>query len=283
MRRPYRICELRSGNRARRHRCLVILGTVRRVDRTATTRTNRTSLAASRDPRPTTGSERTTWVATSPRGSSSAPASACSSPFRSSRSRSWCGLSVGLASGYHGGRDRRGARSCGRLPGRLPRSDPRLDPDPAAGRLDVDADHRARRWHSSRRTCGSTRASVLGVKERGYVLAERALGASSWRIAVPPHPPQHHRSDRGPGGDRPAVRHRRRGRPVVPGLGVPPPTRHGGRSCSRGSHACVTRPDRCSGRRRPSRVTTVAFTLVGESFRGSERDAAETIKLERVA
>ena len=52
---------------------------------------------------------------------------------------------------------------------------------PLLGVSDVDVDHRARDCVRAGYV-RVTRASVLGVKERSFVLAEQALGANSWRI-----------------------------------------------------------------------------------------------------
>ena len=67
------------------------------------------------------------------------------------------------------------------------------------------------------------------------------------------------------------------------GLGVPPPDPSWGSILFEGFSRVRDAPGPVLWPAAAIAVTTVAFTLVGESFRGSERDATETIKLERVA
>ena len=101
------------------------------------------------------------------------------------------GLSVGLASGYHGGARRHRHDLRRRSPRRLPRPDPRPDPDPAARRLDRLADPRA-----VDRLRPAVRARHQGVDARrqGARLRARRAGARREQLAhhVPAHPAQHH-------------------------------------------------------------------------------------------
>ena len=196
---------------------------------------------------------------------------------RSSPSRWWSGLSVGLASGYRGGRVDAVTLFAIDFLAAFPGLILALVLIPLLG-VSTQTLIFVLAVAFVPPYVRVTRASVLGVKERGFVLAERALGASSWRIAVRHILPNIIGPIVDPGRDRHSGRHRRRGRSVVPRpRRAAARPRRGARCCSRGSRASATRRVRCSGRRPPSRVTTVAFTLVGESLRSdSERDAAET-------
>ena len=125
-----------------------------------------------------------------------------------------------------------------------------------------------------------TRASTLGAKERGYVLAERALGASSWRIQSRHILP----NIIGPilvlaAIDLPFVIVAEAGLSFL-GLGVPPPNPSWGSMLFEGFSRVRDAPGPVLWPAAAIAVTTIAFTLVGESFRG-ERDAVETVKLER--
>jgi peptide/nickel transport system permease protein len=128
-----------------------------------------------------------------------------------------------------------------------------------------------------------TRASTLGAKERGYVLAERALGASSWRITSRHILP----NIIGPIAvlaaiDLPFVIVAEAGLSFL-GLGVPPPDPSWGSMLFEGFSRVRDAPGPVLWPATAIAVTTIAFTLVGESFRDRERDAAETVKLERIA
>lgn len=128
-----------------------------------------------------------------------------------------------------------------------------------------------------------TRASTLGAKERGYVLAERALGAGSWRITSRHILP----NIIGPivvlaAIDLPFVIVAEAGLSFL-GLGIPPPDPSWGSILFEGFSRVRDAPGPVFWPAVAIAVTTIAFTLVGESFRDRERDAAETIKLERIA
>lgn len=128
-----------------------------------------------------------------------------------------------------------------------------------------------------------TRASTLGAKERGYVLAERALGASSWRITSRHILP----NIIGPivvlaAIDLPFVIVAEAGLSFL-GLGIPPPDPSWGSILFEGFSRVRDAPGPVLWPAVAIAITTIAFTLVGESFRDRERDAAETIKLERIA
>jgi peptide/nickel transport system permease protein len=128
-----------------------------------------------------------------------------------------------------------------------------------------------------------TRASTLGVKERGYVLSERALGASSWRINFRHILP----NIIGPiivlaAIDLPFVIVAEAGLSFL-GLGVPPPNASWGSMLFEGFSRVRDAPGPVLWPALAIALTTIAFTLVGESFRGRGRDAAETARLERVA
>jgi peptide/nickel transport system permease protein len=128
-----------------------------------------------------------------------------------------------------------------------------------------------------------TRASTLGAKERGYVLAERALGASNSRITFRHILP----NIIGPivvlaAIDLPFVIVAEAGLSFL-GLGVPPPNPSWGSMLFEGFSRVRDAPGPVLWPAAAIAVTTIAFTLVGESFRGSERDAVETAKLERLA
>jgi peptide/nickel transport system permease protein len=128
-----------------------------------------------------------------------------------------------------------------------------------------------------------TRASTLGAKERGYVLAERALGASSWRITSRHILP----NIIGPivvlaAIDLPFVIVAEAGLSFL-GLGVPPPDPSWGSMLFEGFSRVRDAPGPVLWPAAAIALTTIAFTLVGESFRDRERDASETLKLERVA
>jgi peptide/nickel transport system permease protein len=128
-----------------------------------------------------------------------------------------------------------------------------------------------------------TRASVLGVKERGFVLAERALGASSWRVTVRHILP----NIIGPililaAIDIPVVIVAEAGLSFL-GLGVPPPDASWGSMLFEGFSRVRDAPGPVLWPAAAIAVTTVAFTLVGESFstgRGLER--VESTRLEHV-
>jgi peptide/nickel transport system permease protein len=128
-----------------------------------------------------------------------------------------------------------------------------------------------------------TRASTLGAKERGYVVAERALGASSWRIMGRHILP----NIIGPilvlaAIDLPFVIVAEAGLSFL-GLGVPPPDPSWGSMLFEGFSRVRDAPGPVLWPATAIAVTTIAFTLVGESFRDRERDAAETVQLERIA
>lgn len=128
-----------------------------------------------------------------------------------------------------------------------------------------------------------TRASTLGAKERPYVLAERALGAGSWRITSRHILP----NIIGPiivlaAIDLPFVIVAEAGLSFL-GLGVPPPEPSWGAMLFEGFSRVRDAPGPVLWPAVAIAITTIAFTLVGESFRDSERDAAETVKLERIA
>jgi peptide/nickel transport system permease protein len=128
-----------------------------------------------------------------------------------------------------------------------------------------------------------TRASTLGIKERGFVLAERALGASSWRITFRHILPNIIRPIVVLAAiDLPFVIVAEAGLSFL-GLGVPPPNPSWGSMLFEGFSRVRDAPGPVLWPATAIAVTTIAFTLVGESFGGSERDAAETAKLERLA
>lgn len=128
-----------------------------------------------------------------------------------------------------------------------------------------------------------TRASVLGVKQRGFVLAERALGASSWRIAGRHILP----NIIGPivvlaAIDIPFVVVAEAGLSFL-GLGVPPPDPSWGSMLFEGFSRVRDAPGPVLWPAAAIAVTTLAFTLVGESF--SARSQVETVEpthMERV-
>jgi peptide/nickel transport system permease protein len=127
-----------------------------------------------------------------------------------------------------------------------------------------------------------TRASTLGVKERGFVLAERALGASSWRITSRHILPNIIRPIVVLAAiDLPFVIVAEAGLSFL-GLGVPPPDPSWGSMLFEGFSRVRDAPGPVLWPAAAIAITTIAFTLVGESFGGSERDAAETARLERV-
>jgi peptide/nickel transport system permease protein len=116
-----------------------------------------------------------------------------------------------------------------------------------------------------------TRASVLGVKERGFVLAERALGASSWRITSRHILP----NIIGPililaAIDIPVVVVAEAGLSFL-GLGVPPPDPSWGSMLFEGFSRVRDAPGPVLWPAAAIAITTIAFTLLGESF-GSGRD-----------
>jgi peptide/nickel transport system permease protein len=128
-----------------------------------------------------------------------------------------------------------------------------------------------------------TRASVLGVKERSFVLAERALGANSWRVTCRHILP----NILGPivilaAIDIPVVIVAEAGLSFL-GLGVPPPTASWGSMLFEGFSRVRENPGPVLWPALAIALTTVAFTLVGESLRGAaDRDAVETAELELV-
>jgi peptide/nickel transport system permease protein len=68
-----------------------------------------------------------------------------------------------------------------------------------------------------------TRGQVMSVKVEDYVEAARAVGNPRWRIALFPHPAEHHAGAAGAGDAVDRGRDHRRGEPVVPRLGQQPP------------------------------------------------------------
>jgi peptide/nickel transport system permease protein len=128
-----------------------------------------------------------------------------------------------------------------------------------------------------------TRASVLGVKERSFVLAERALGASSWRVAGRHILP----NIIGPISilaaiDIPVVIVAEAGLSFL-GLGVPPPTASWGSMLFEGFSRVRDAPGPVLCPSIAIALTTISFTLVGESLSSSrDRDIAEATALERV-
>ena len=129
-----------------------------------------------------------------------------------------------------------------------------------------------------------TRASVLGVKERGFVLAERALGATSWRIAVRHILP----NIIGPIAilaaiDIPVVIVAEAGLSFL-GLGVPPPTASWGSMLFEGFSRVRDAPGPVLWPAAAIALTTVGFTMLGESLSSNnELDVAEAVHVERVA
>jgi peptide/nickel transport system permease protein len=127
-----------------------------------------------------------------------------------------------------------------------------------------------------------TRASTLAVKERGFVLAERALGASSLRITFRHILPNIIRPIVVLAAiDLPFVIVAEAGLSFL-GLGVPPPDPSWGSMLFEGFSRVRDAPGPVLWPATAIALTTIAFTLVGESFGGGERDAAETAKLERL-
>lgn len=128
-----------------------------------------------------------------------------------------------------------------------------------------------------------TRASVLGAKEHNYVLAERALGASSWRITVRHILPNIVRPILVLAAiDLPFVIVAEAGLSLL-GLGVPPPDPSWGSMLFEGFSRVRDAPGPVLWPAIAMAVTTIAFTLVGESFGERELDAVETAQLERLA
>ena len=126
-----------------------------------------------------------------------------------------------------------------------------------------------------------TRASTLGMKERGYVLAEKALGASSWRITGRHILPNIIRPIIVLAAiDLPFVIVAEAGLSFL-GLGVPPPNASWGSMLFEGFSRVRDAPGPVLWPAAAIALTTIAFTLVGESFGGRGRDAVETAKLER--
>jgi peptide/nickel transport system permease protein len=129
-----------------------------------------------------------------------------------------------------------------------------------------------------------TRASVLGVKERGFVLAERALGASSWRITSRHILP----NIIGPililaAIDIPVVIVAEAGLSFL-GLGVPPPDASWGSMLFEGFGRVRDAPGPVLWPAAAIALTTVAFTLVGESFSaGRGMETVESTRLEQVS
>lgn len=129
-----------------------------------------------------------------------------------------------------------------------------------------------------------TRASVLGVKERGFVLAERALGANSWRITVRHILP----NIIGPililaAIDIPVVIVAEAGLSFF-GLGVPPPDASWGSMLFEGFGRVRDAPGPVLWPAAAIALTTVAFTLLGESFSaGRGVETVETTRMEHVA
>jgi peptide/nickel transport system permease protein len=128
-----------------------------------------------------------------------------------------------------------------------------------------------------------TRASVLGVKERGFVLAERALGASSLRVSIRHILP----NIIAPIAilaaiDIPVVVVAEAGLSFL-GLGVPPPTASWGSMLFEGFSRVRDAPGPVLWPAVAIALTTVAFTIVGESL-STERDhdATEVAHMERV-
>lgn len=128
-----------------------------------------------------------------------------------------------------------------------------------------------------------TRASVLGVKERSFVLAERALGANSWRVTGRHILP----NILGPivilaAIDIPVVIVAEAGLSFL-GLGVPPPTASWGSMLFEGFSRVRENPGPVVWPALVIALTTVSFTLVGEALRGAaDRDAVQTAELELV-
>ncbi len=128
-----------------------------------------------------------------------------------------------------------------------------------------------------------TRASVLGVKERGFVLAERALGASSWRITGRHILP----NIIGPililaAIDIPVVIVAEAGLSFF-GLGVPPPDASWGSMLFEGFGRVRDAPGPVLWPAAAIALTTVAFTLLGESFSaGRGVETVESTRMEHV-
>ncbi len=120
-----------------------------------------------------------------------------------------------------------------------------------------------------------TRASVLAVKERQFVLAERALGASAWRITLAHVLP----NVVAPvlilaAIDIPVVIVAESGLSFL-GLGVPPPDASWGSILFEGFSRVRDSPGPVAWPAIAIAVTTVAFTLVGESLKSvTEIDVA---------
>jgi peptide/nickel transport system permease protein len=191
------------------------------------------------------------------------------------------GLSVGLASGYHGGRVDKGTLFAIDVMAAFPGLILALILIPLIG-ISTSSLTIVLALAFIPPYVRVTRASTLGAKERGYVLAERALGASSWRIMFRHILP----NIIGPivvlaAIDLPFVIVAEAGLSFL-GLGVPPPDPSWGSILFEGFSRVRDAPGPVLWPAAAIAVTTVAFTLVGESFRGNERDATETIKLERV-
>jgi peptide/nickel transport system permease protein len=129
-----------------------------------------------------------------------------------------------------------------------------------------------------------TRASVLAVKERGFVLAERALGASSWRISGRHILP----NIIGPililaAIDIPVVIAAEAGLSFL-GLGVPPPDASWGSMIFEGFGRVRDAPGPVLWPAAAIALTTVAFTLLGESFSaGRGTETVETTRMEHVS
>ncbi len=125
------------------------------------------------------------------------------------------GLSVGLASGYHGGRVDTGTIFAVDLLAAFPGLILALILIPLLG-VSTGSLILVLTIAFVPPYVRVTRASTLGAKERGYVLVRAGARGQQLAHHVPAHPPQHHPSHPRAGGDRPPVRDRRRGGPVVP-------------------------------------------------------------------
>jgi peptide/nickel transport system permease protein len=128
-----------------------------------------------------------------------------------------------------------------------------------------------------------TRASTLAMKERSFVLAERALGAGSLRITFRHILPNIIRPIIVLAAiDLPFVIVAEAGLSFL-GLGVPPPDPSWGSMLFEGFSRVRDAPGPVLWPALAIAVTTVAFTLIGESFGAREQDASETAKLARMA
>jgi peptide/nickel transport system permease protein len=192
------------------------------------------------------------------------------------------GLTVGLASGYHGGRVDKGTLLAVDVLAAFPGLILALILIPLLG-VSTSSLVMVLSLAFIPPYVRVTRASVLSAKERKYVLSERAIGASSFRIMFRHILP----NIIGPivvlaAIDLPFVIVAEAGLSFL-GLGVPPPDPSWGSMLFEGFSRVRDAPGPVLWPACAIALTTIAFTLVGESFRGSERDAAETAKLERLA